>query len=480
MSAKDIARWRLHPDQMVREIFGVEPDPWQLKALQKFPHCPRMAMKASKGVGKTCLMAWLIWNFMLTRYRPIVACVSIDWSNLTNGLWTELARWRYKSPLLQSMFIQNQTNIFHKDYPDVWFCAARSYAKSSDKNEQAATLSGLHSDYIMFVLDETGGMSDGVMVSAENALSTAIDGHIVQAGNPTHLEGPLYNACSRHSSMWEVIEINSDPDNPLRSPRVSIEWAKQQISMYGRDSPWVLINVFGQFPPSSLNALIGPDEVRAAMKRYYRDYDIGRASKVMGVDVARFGDDSSVIACRHGRQMMPFKKYRNLDSIQGAGTVTRAWEEFNADACFIDNTGGFGSGWLDQLRELGRGPIGIHFAGKPHKPERFANKRAEMYFDLCEWIKEGGALPECDELISALTSTTYSFTKNNLMILEPKEVVKSKLNGASPDEADAAALTFAELVSPSRQSTDFKRPSYSYDCNYNPFKEESLKPSMYR
>ena len=96
------------------------------------------------------------------------------------------------------------------------------------------------------------------------------EAHIVQAGNPTHLTGPLYAACTKARRFWRVIEITADPDDPKRTTRVSIEHARQQIATYGRDNPWVKVRVFGEFPPSSLNALIGADEVSSAMKRYYQ------------------------------------------------------------------------------------------------------------------------------------------------------------------------------------------------------------------
>ena len=123
---------------------------------------------------------------------------------------------------------------------------------------------------------------------------------------------------SKARHLWKVIEITADPDNPGRTPRVSVEHAREQIGLYGRDNPWVLVNIFGQFPPSSLNALIGPEEVRAAMARYGSRVQIGAAPKVLGVDVARFGDDRSIICCRQGIQVFEFKTYRNLDFDAGS------------------------------------------------------------------------------------------------------------------------------------------------------------------
>jgi hypothetical protein len=225
--------------------------------------------------------------------------------------------------------------------------------------------------------------------------------------------------------------------------------------------------VLGRFPPSSFNALIGPDEVRDSMKRYYRDFEIGNAPKVLGVDVALFGDDQSVIAFRQGLQMLNFKKYRNLQPSMGASIVSREWEEYGAVAAFVDATGGAGSGWVDGLMLLGRAPIGVQFSGHAHENQRYANKRAEMYFDAVAWIKRGGALPPDDNLLAQLTATTYTYEKRgDRFLIEPKEMVKAKLNGNSPDEADAFILTFAEPVT----AQDAKgRPRHSVE--YNPFQD---------
>jgi phage terminase large subunit len=98
--AQRFAEWRAHPAKMVRELFKIEPDPWQEEALESFPHDQRIAMKACKGPGKTAVLAWLAWNFLLTRPHPKVLATSIAGDNLADGLWTEMALWRSKCPLL--------------------------------------------------------------------------------------------------------------------------------------------------------------------------------------------------------------------------------------------------------------------------------------------------------------------------------------------------------------------------------------------
>lgn len=424
----------------------------------------------------TAVEAWLTWNFMLTRPTPKIAVTAIDGNNLSANLWTELALWRDRAPILRALFNQSKTKIEAKHKPDIWWCQARTWPKKADRNEQANTLAGLHAEYIMFVLDESGAMPESLLASAENALSTCIEGHILQAGNPTHLEGPLYLA-HKNRDKWFVVQVNGDPDNPKRSPRVSIEWAREQIALYGRDNPWVKINVFGEFPQTSINALIGPEEIRDAQRRFYQVHDLTGFAKIMGIDVARMGGDASVIARRQGRQMFNLLRYRALDNTQGGNIANRVWGEFDADAAFIDGTGGFGMGWHDKLKELGRGSIPVMFNGKATMDLRYGNKRAEMYFAFVEWIKNGGgALPPegsegAFELAKALAETTYTF-KGEKMVLEEKDQIRQKL-GFSPDEADACALTFAEPVTVNRRQT-YARSRSAIDPGYSPYNDMAL------
>lgn len=472
VAADKIRLWRDRPDIFVREVFHATPDPWQDEVLKAFPHKQRIAMKASKGPGKSCIEAWLAWNFLLTRPFPKIAATSISGDNLRDGLWTEMAKWLEKSPLLKSIFTWQKERIFAKEHPETWWMSARQWSKSADPNTVGNTLAGLHADYIMFLLDESGGLPDALMATAEAALSSCKEGHIVQAGNPTHLEGPLYRACFQDRAMWHVVEITSDPDDPNRSPRVSTTWAKEQIAKYGRDNPWVLVNVFGRFPPASFNSLIGPEALEEAVARRYREPDFYKHPKLLGVDVARYGDDSSIIFPRQGLQAFSPMQYRGVSGTEGAEIVVRKWDDFDADACFIDNTGGFGASWIDNLIRLGKSPIGIHFSSSSSVTQYY-NKRAEMAFNLVDWIKSGGALPDCQELNRALVATTYTF-KGEQLLIEPKEDLKAKL-GYSPDHMDALMLTFALPIERDMNKHDpWPNQGNRHEIEYNPFSRDRL------
>jgi phage terminase large subunit len=455
-AAERIRQWRERPAQMVRELFGVEPDAWQEGVLEKFPHNQRQAMKACKGPGKTTVLAWLAWNFLLTRPHPKIAATSVTEANLSDGLWTEMSKWQGKSPLLKAKFTWTKTRIFANDHPETWWMSARTWPKGGDKDKQADTLAGLHADYLLFILDEAGSIPDAVMAAAEAGLASGIECHLVMAGNPTRLDGPLYRACTSERTLWDVTEITSDPDDPKRTPRVSVEWAQAQIAKYGRDNPWVLVNVFGKFPPSSLNALLGPDEVRAAMHRQIGPASYDHAARILGVDVARFGDDQTVIARRQGLLALPMIGLRNQDAMQVAGRTAMEHDEWDADAIFVDSTGGYGSGVVDALRSVGRKPIGVEFSSSPLNAG-YLNKRAEILWLTAEWVKNGGKLPDDAELLEELTAVTYWFKGDQIQV-EAKDQIKVRL-GRSPDKFDALACTFAFPVTP--RSIKRAEPRYS-------------------
>ncbi len=466
-----LTRWKASPGLMVRELFKRIPDAWQDDVFDAFPETPRIAMQACTGPGKTFVLACLGWNFLLTRPDSMVGATSCSGQNLRSGLWTELARLYEATPLLKEAFEFTNNVIRHRGSPTTWKMEARTWAADANAEQIGAALKGLHAKHIMWLLDETGGYPNSILPTVEAIFSgEPKEAHIVQAGNPMKRSGPLFWAAVLARHLWTVFEVTADPDDPKRTPRVSIEHAREQIAQHGRDNPWVRMNILGLFPLADVNALIGEDEVRASMKRMYREHDLGDASRILGVDVARQGDDASSICRRRGLQVWPFKTLRGLESVKGAAWVNREWSEFEADAAFIDMTGGFGAGWYDQLLVLGRSPIGVQYAGAPHDKGRYANKRVEMYFDAVEWIKRGGALPESPKLLAALTQTLYT-PQGDRILLEPKEEVKKKI-GYSPDEADSFVQTFAEPISRARKSPEDwtkRREAPVAKSDYQPF-----------
>lgn len=473
-SARKIKLWRERPDLFVREVFQAEPDAWQEEVLKAFPTSKRIAMKASKGCGKSTILAWVIWNFLCTRPHPKIAATSISGDNLSDNLWSELAKWQNQSPFLKSIFTWTKTRIFNKQAPETHWCSARTWAQSADSSQQANTLAGLHADYLMFILDECGGIPDGVMAAAEAGLSTGKETKIVMAGNPTNLSGPLYRACTTERSLWFVREITSDPDDPKRTSRVSIEWAREQILKYGKDNPWVQVNVFGRFPPASLNSLLGPDEVSDAMNREVDEKEIEWAQKRLGIDCARFGDDKTVIFPRQGKVAFNPVEMRGARTNEIASRVAQAKEKWSSELEFVDDTGGFGAGVIDSLIQSNYSPVPINFSGKASDP-RFLNKRAEIWFRMADWVKKGGKLPRNPDLHRELTTPTYTFV-NGKFQLESKDQIKDRL-GFSPDLADALALTFSIEEQPAADMPRIKKDE-KLQFEFEPFDEMRLSSAF--
>lgn len=437
-------RWRWRPIEFVREVFNAEPDTWQAEALAAFPYSPRLAMKACKGPGKTTVLAWLGWNFMTTRPQPHIGATSINGDNLRDNLWAELSKWHGASPLTSQQFTVTGPRIVYNADPKNWFISARTWPQEADAEKQSDALAGLHADYVMWLCDESGSYPQGLMTTIEQILGSCIEGHVVQSGNPTSLEGPLYRACTTDRTLWKVIEITGDPDDPKRSPRISLEHARQEIARFGRDNPWVLVNILGRFPPASINALLGVEEVTAAMQRKLRPELYTWAQKRLGIDVARFGNDRTVLFPRQGKQAFRPKIMRHKPtdavSVDIATAVIFAKSKWGSEQEFIDATGGWAAGASDVLLDSGYNVYNVQFAS-PALDRRYANRRAEMYFQAAKWVKGGGALPNLPELPGEASATTYTFRRGQF-VLEEKDQVKARL-GTSPDLWDGFCTTFA-------------------------------------
>jgi len=442
----------------VRECLRVTPDEWQDDVLADLDGLDaagalRVAMLASKGVGKSTVEAWVVWWFLATRPHPKVVATSVTGDNLADGLWAELALWQRRSPFLSEAFEWSQSAVTARESPATWFASARSWPKGGTSSQQADTLAGIHADHVLFVIDEAGGVPSGVAAAADAGLANATPGSgrtalFLLGGNPTHLEGPLYEAATVDAARWRVHRVNGDPDNPKRSPRVDVEWARGLIRRWGREHPYVLVNVLGRFPPTQADKLLGPADVDAACAREVVARDVEGQAKVLGVDVARFGDDASVLTLRQGRHVWRPRELRNLSTVQLAGQVLAVAQKHHPEAVFVD-VGGVGAGVVDQLDALAcPGLVPVDFGGGAIESERFLNRRVEMWWALAEWVKHGGgALPDVPELRRDLTGPTYKFTRDARLQLEAKEDMK-KRGLPSPDYGDSLALTFAHPVLP--------------------------------
>lgn len=196
------------------------------------------------------------------------------------------------------------------------------------------------------------------------------------------------------------------------------------------------------FSAESDDILIPIDLVSVAVKRQYVERDIAYAPVVIGVDVARFGDDATVFFKRQGLVAFEPVVIRKLDNMAVADRLVSFIVENRPDAIFVD--AGAGAGVIDRVRQLGCTVTEVAFGGRALS-EKYRNRRAEMWIEMAAWLRSGGQIPNHATLKADLSAATYLFDTSGKMVLESKEKIKERL-GRSPDLADALALTFAAPV----------------------------------
>jgi hypothetical protein len=441
--------WPHGAKRFVVEQFGAEPDVFQEELLEAWvaPDKPRISLQAAAGVGKSAGMAWCAWHFLsccvLDPYSPPKGLVTgVTDSNLKDNFWAELATWQARSHYLTAAFEHTDTRVTARENPKAWFLGRRNWPKSGTADEQGATLSGLHARSVACFIDESGSIPSTVLRAAEQALADKpLWGKIVQAGNPISLDGMLYFAANQARGQWHIIIVTNDPDDPRRAKRGDIEWARTQIQQYGRDNPWVMSYILGKFPPSSINTLLGIEDVHAAQRRIIAPADYQHMQRRIGADIARYGDDRTVFFPRQGRRVFKPIVLRGADTAQSAARLYAAKMAWQSDLEMVDS-GAMGAGVIDQLRVSNVHVLPVAFGGKAISP-KFKNKRTEMWWLMAEGIKRDWQLPvNVDgDLVAELTTPTYVFHQGTLL-LEEKDQIKKRL-GRSPDLGDALAATCA-------------------------------------
>jgi hypothetical protein len=267
-------------------------------------------------------------------------------------------------------------------------------------------------------------------------------------GNPTQNSGKFYRvnfASEKHA--WNHGSIDSRTSRFTNKALIA-EWAE----LYGEDSDWFRFRVRGEAPRVGFSAFIPPEAVEACRK--YKAEGFATLPKIMACDVARFGDDRSIIGIRQGRKYRILAKYRGLDLVQLADRVLEHAEREKPDACVVDGDG-LGSGVVDILKHRNygraRGLVDFHGGANAEDCAMYFNKRTEIWGWMRDWLKAGAEIPDDAELAVDLTAPGYDTARgkrfHGSIMLEAKEDLKAR-GEASPDDGDTLAMTFAVKVLP--------------------------------
>ncbi len=431
------------------------PDKWQTKqlirigeAFKKNPLCTiREAVASGHGIGKTAEVAWIIEWAMSTRPHLNGVVTANTLPQLTTKTWRELAVW-WKRSINKHWFKWSATKFYHVDHPETWFVAA---VPNTEHNSEA--FAGLHATHVLVIYDEASGIPDKIWEVSEGAMTTPRAMWFVY-GNPTKNTGRFRECFHSDSHRWTTTQIDSRQCIMTNKVELSA-W----IEAYGEDSDFVRVRVRGVFPRAGDMQFIGSDLVDRAMN-WECPYEAHfRLPIVIGVDVARYGDDKTVITIRQGRKILEQRKFRELNTMQVATAVADAIREFRPSATFVDGIG-VGAGVVDRLRMLNYEIVEVNAGVKADDEETYFNKRAEMWDRIRIWLREGADIPDDVELRGSLIGIEYGFDAKELMRMERKQDMKRR-GLDSPDEGDSLGFTFAEVMGD--YTTDWFEPDDSFE-----------------
>ena len=429
-------RYRDNPVAFAQEVIGLQPDEWQEELLCAIadPDKRRITVRSGHGVGKSTAVAMAaIWHVLMRVPSKTVVTAPTS-SQLFDACFAEMKNVakRLKPPFDKLLEIKSD-RIELKSQPESTFISCRT-----SRAEQPEALAGVHSENVLLIADEASGVPSAVFEAASGSMS----GHnatTVLTGNPTRNTGFFYDTHNRLREDWHTMHVSC-----VDSKRVSDDFVEDMKRRYSEDSPAYHVRVLGNFPPSEEDTVIPVSLIEHAMSNDIKVHD--ETIGFWGLDVARQGNDSSVLCKRQGPVIHPLTVWRNLDLMQLTGVIKAEWDNTppsRRPVEIIVDSNGFGAGVLDRLRELGLPARGLNVSERATQKETYLNTRAELWFKCKSWLEGMDVkLPRDDALYAELAAPRYHFTSSGKLQVESKEAMK-KRGVASPDRADAVCLALA-------------------------------------
>ena len=411
---------------MVRKDNQIDLEPWM------------SATASGHGVGKSSLVAWIILFIMATRVDARGVVTANTESQLEKKTWPELSKW-HDLFIAKHWFHWTSTQFYYKLYPEN---KRKNYCIDAVpwSEERSEGFAGLHNETsaVLVIMDEASAIPSKIWEVAEGAMTDG-EPFWFTFGNPTRPDGMFFDCFHKLRAFWRKFHVDS------RSVKLTNKSVLQRIlDKYGEDSDEARVRVKGLFPKGDVDGYISPEDVADARERQL--FPDPNAPLIMAVDVARFGDDNSVIRFRQGNdaRSIPPRRYSKLTTEQLAAHCADAIDMYDPDAVVVEGSG-VGGGLVDALRALRYKIIEINPGRVANNQTDYQNIRAEMYGLLREWLRKNGCIAEEPELESDLTKMRFTYDAKNRLLLESKKDMKNR-GLASPDDGDSLGLTFTVKV----------------------------------
>lgn len=472
-----------NPMVFFKDVLGVDSfEEYQKKVIKTFWDNERTCVSACHDIGKTFLAARLAIAFLSMHKNSKVITTAPTFNQVERILWSELraAHSKSKWPL------GGKLNMTDWTISPEWFAlgiSPRNEVTGGEGQGTQSSFQGYHAEHLLIIFEEATGIPYNIWNMAEGLMTS---GHVkfLAIGNPTSTDSEffrcfksrewskVYLSCFDSPNLIangitdvkklskEVEKYKSMSDTKAREYvdqykiikpyLLTAKWVVQQAAKWGLEHPLTVSKILGKFPASSDKALVSLGHIEEAQTRVY--YPTPSDRKIIGVDVARYGTDATVLTGLHGKRQLMKKDFFKHSTTEVAGEIINMTREMDGvDVIVIDETG-LGGGVVDFLRDEIGGAIpksceirGVQFGSaceSDEDKEKFVNLKARMFGLLRDDIKSNDGLAILNESIYGEEIPTILFTYNRKgqMQIESKDEYKKRTGRSSPDASDSLAL----------------------------------------
>lgn len=426
------------PAEFAEDFLSFSGDEKQRQIMESIRDNRRTTVRSGQGVGKTATVACVVIWFLCTRYNAKVIATAPNITQLYTVLWAEIAKWLQDSAL-QGFLTQTKTRLYMNDYEKTWF----AFPKTATTAEGIA---GQHADHMLVIADEASGIKDEILETLLGTI-TGADNRLLFISNPTRRSGTFYDSFHKNAALFSRIHIDAE-----KCQRVDKENLEMLATSYGKDSNVYLVRAKGEFPRQEDDVLIPLDLVSAAIDTDPPE-DLEISAIKIGVDVARFGADDTVIAVNVDGDVCDIIKRHGNDTTQTTGETIKAARAARDQlggihnvVVIVDDTG-VGGGVTDQLRHQKK-ELGLDWlyvipvnAAQSVNSAYYQDATTYMWAAIKELMDKGELrLPDDADMIGQLTTRKFKIMPNGKIKLESKDDMK-KRGLKSPDIGDALALS---------------------------------------
>jgi phage terminase large subunit len=447
---KPLTRYQRDPVGFARDVLGMRLWRKQREILNALAakRDALVAVRSGHKVGKSRLDAVAAFWFAACFPGARAIMTSASGRQVKDILWREIsAIWR-KMTVAQRELLGCHPPHVAPDAGVLWDDGREIKGFTTDDPERMAGYSG---ENLLFILDEASGIERPIFEAIEGNRAGGT-GRVLMTSNPTRTTGEFFDAFHNKRAFYVTFCISS-----LDSPNVTGEeepipgiadpvWCEQMERKYGKTSPLYEIRVLGNFPSQGSNAVIGVAAIEEAKKRgeVMVEPQWSEARLHLGVDVARFGDDESVITARRGAWTAPPRVVLGFDTVEVAGLALKMARELvqpgegRKPLVKVDGIG-VGGGVVDILRRSDEiEVVEVNVAEVSDDQDEYPNLRSQLWFGLANWL-DTGAIANDEALEGELAMPSYSFDARGRRVVIGKKEMKQKL-GRSPDRAESLML----------------------------------------